>query len=282
MPKWRRRWTSAIRSKVALRTQFAQPHRLRVLLFCLLTLLLAQQAQAQEFPKLTGRVVDAANILQPAQEAALTEKLATLEQASTRQLVVATIPDLQDYPIEEYGYRLGRSWGIGQAEANNGAILIVAPNERKVRIEVGYGLEPILTDALSSVIIQTQILPRFRENDYPGGITAGVDAIIAQLQAPPEVAEQRVMEAAAQQRESEEGGSIFPLIFWGVVLIFIILPMFRGGRRGRRYRRGGLPVVIWGPGMGGWGGGSSGGGGGFGGFSGGGGSFGGGGASGGW
>ncbi|WP_243444753.1 TPM domain-containing protein [Sphingosinicella humi] len=252
-----------------------------VFLALLLGLLLAGPAGAQEFPKLTGRVIDAANILSPADEAALTQKLAALEQASTRQLVVATIPDLQDYPIEEYGYRLGRSWGIGQAEANNGAILIVAPNERRVRIEVGYGLEPILTDALSSVIIQTQILPRFRENDYPGGIIAGADAIVAQLQAPPEVAEQRVMEAAAQQRESQEGGSIFPLIFWGMVLVFIIIPMFRGGRRGRRYRRGGLPVVIWGPGTGGWGGGSSGGGG-FGGFSGGGGSFGGGGASGGW
>jgi uncharacterized protein len=271
---------------VTLRTLIAQPQKSWVLLVCLLTLLLASQARAQEFPKLTGRVVDAANILSPADEAALTQKLAGLEQASTRQLVVATIASLQDYPIEDYGYRLGRAWEIGQAEANNGAILIVAPNERKVRIEVGYGLEPILTDAFSSIIIQSQILPRFRDGDYPGGINAGVDAIIAQLQAPPELAEQRVMEAAAQQRESEEGGSIFPLIFWGVVLIFIIIPMFRGGRRGRRYRRGGLPVVIWGPGMGGWGSGSSGsswgGGGGFGGFSGGGGSFGGGGASGGW
>ncbi|HEY9553201.1 TPM domain-containing protein [Allosphingosinicella sp.] len=243
---------------------------------------MAFPAQAQEFPKLSGRVVDAANLLSPADEAALMQKLAALEQASTRQLVVATIPDLQDYPIEEYGYRLGRAWGLGQAEANNGAILIVAPNERKVRIEVGYGLEPILTDALSSVIIQTQILPHFRDGDYPGGINAGTDAIIAQLQAPPEVAEQRAMEAGAQQRESEEGGSIFPLIFWGAVLVFMVIPMFRGGRRGRRYRRGGLPIMIWGPGMGGWGGGSSGGGGGFGGFSGGGGSFGGGGASGGW
>src|SRR3546814_15201817 len=101
------------------------------------------------------------------------------------------------------------------------------------------------------------------DGDYPGGINAGTDAIIAQLQAPPEVAEQRAMEAGAQQRESEEGGSIFPLIFWGAVLVFMVIPMFRGGRRGRRYRRGGLPIMIWGPGMGGWGGGSSGGGGGF-------------------
>jgi uncharacterized protein len=259
----------------------------------LLCLAAAVPAHAQEFPKLTGRVVDAANLLSPQDEAELTQKLEVLEQASSRQLVVATVPDLQGYPIEDYGYRLGRTWGIGQNEANNGTILLVAPAERKVRIEVGYGLEPILTDALSSVIIRNQILPRFRENDYPGGIKAGADAIIQQLQAPPEQAEQRALEAQQQQAAASSsggGGSIFPLIFWGIVLLFIILPMLRGGKRGRRHRRGRGGVFIWGPGMGGFGGGSSGwggggfggGGGGFGGFSGGGGSFGGGGASGGW
>src|SRR3546814_10202875 len=112
-----------------------------------------------------------------------------------------------------------------------------------------------MSDELSSVIIKTKILNHFGDGDYPGGINAGTDAIIAQLQAPPEVAEQRAMEAGAQQRESEEGGSIFPLIFWGAVLVFMVIPMFRGGRRGRRSRRGGLPIMIWGPGMGGWGGG---------------------------
>jgi uncharacterized protein len=259
--------------------------------FLLVLLLVATPATAKEFPKLTGRVVDNANLLQPAEEAAITQKLAALEQASSRQLVVATVPDLGGYPIEDYGYQLGRAWGIGQKEANNGVILLVAPTERKVRIEVGYGLEPIVTDALSSTIISQQMLPRFRANDYPGGINAGVDALVQQLQAPPEEAEQRALAAAqAQQQASGEGdgGSIFPLIFWGFVLLFIILPMFRRGRRGRRHRRGGLPVIIWGPGFGGgggggWGGGSfGGGGGGFGGFSGGGGSFGGGGASGSW
>ena len=264
-------------------------------LLLFLLLILAAPAHAQTFPKLTGRVVDNANLLAPADEAALTQKLEGLERASSRQLVVATVPSLEGYPIEEYGYKLGRAWGIGQKEANNGTILLVARDDRKVRIEVGYGLEPILTDALSSLIIQNQILPRFRQNDYPGGINAGADAIIQQLQAPPELAEQRVLEASQQQQAQsagggDGGGSIFPLIFWGFVLFFIVLPMLRGGRRGRRYRRrgGGFPVVIWGPGFGGGGGGGGfggfggGGGGGFGGFSGGGGSFGGGGASGGW
>jgi uncharacterized protein len=248
-------------------------------------------APAQTFPKLSGRVVDAANLLSPADEAALTGRLQALEQASSRQLVVATVPGLQGYEIEEYGYKLGRAWGIGQSEANNGTILLVAPAERRVRIEVGYGLEPILTDALSSQIIQNQILPRFKAGDMAGGIAAGTDAVIQQLQAPPELAEQRALAAAAQRQQasggSGEGGSIVPLLFWGFILFFVILPMFRGRGRGKRHRRGGFPVVLWGPGFGGGGGGGfggfgGGGGGGFGGFSGGGGGFGGGGASGGW
>ena len=260
-------------------------------LLLLILLALASPAAAQpKFPPLTGRVVDNANLLSPADEAELTGKLEALQQASSRQLVVATIPDLQGYPIEDYGYQLGRAWGIGQKEANNGIILLVAPNERRVRIEVGYGLEPIITDALSWVIINEQILPRFKAKDYPGGIKAGADALIQQLGAPPEQAEQKALEA--QQRQQARGssggdgmGSIFPLIFWGLIFLFVILPMLRGGRRGRRHRRGG-GVVIWGAGFGGgggsWGGGGGGDWGGGGGFSGGGGSFGGGGASGGW
>jgi uncharacterized protein len=261
-------------------------------LLCLLLLVVALPADAQQFPALTGRVVDQANLLSPEQEADLTARLQALEQASSRQLVVATVSSLEGNDVADYGYQLGRHWRIGQKEANNGTILLVAPNERRVHIAVGYGLEPILTDALSHQIIQNDILPRFRANDYPGGIMAGADAIIAQLQAPPEQAEQRALEAAqSQQRASSGGGggSIFPLIFWGFIFLFIILPMLRRGGRGRRYRRrGGMPVIIWGPGSGGGGWGSGGGGwgggggGGFGGFSGGGGSFGGGGASGGW
>ena len=265
-------------------------------LLCLLLLLVAAPAAAQDFPKLTGRVVDAAEIIPPADEAALTQKLEAVETASSRQLVVATVPSLQGNDIADYGYQLGRHWGIGQKGANNGILLLVAPNERKVRIDVGYGLEPIMTDALSHQIITQQILPAFKRGDFPGGINAGADSIIEQLRAPPEQAEQKALAAQQQQRQSRgsgdgDGTSIFPLIFWGaIIFFFFVLPMIRGGRRGRRYgRRGG--VFIWGPGMGGgWGGGGSswggggfgGGGGGFGGFSGGGGSFGGGGASGGW
>jgi len=258
----------------------------------------AQAAQAQNFPQLTGRVVDAANLLSPEQEAQLSQLSADIEKASTRQFVVATIPDLQGYPIEDYGYRLGRAWNIGQKGANNGIILIVAPNERKVRIEVGYGLEPIMTDALSSQIINETILPRFKAQDIPGGILAGANAIAEQMKLPPEAAEARAAKLAArpsQARSSSSDGFPFVVVFWVIIIAFFILSRFRRGHAGRRYRGGIAPVVLWGSGLGsgsggGWGsswssgGGSSWGGGdsGGGGFSGGGGSFGGGGASGGW
>ena len=257
-----------------------------------LTLLATPVLAQPQFPQLSGRVVDAANIIPPDQEAALDAKLAALETQSQRQLVVATIPDLQGYEISDYGYQLGRAWGLGNKERNDGAILLVAPNERKVRIEVGYGLEPVLTDALSSQIIAQDIVPRFKANDYPGGIVAGVDRIVTILQLPPEEAQKVAAAAAAQANTAREGdgGIPFSTILWlGFIFLFFILPMLRGRRGGRRYRGSGLgPIIMFdalnhmsrGGGGGGW---SSGGGGGFGGgFSGGGGSFGGGGASGSW
>lgn len=251
----------------------------------LLALCLALPASAAPtFPKLTGRVVDNANILSPATEQQLTAKLQTLEQQTTRQVVVVTLPSLQGYEIEEYGYQLGRTWKIGQKGEDNGALLIVAPNERKVRIEVGYGLEPVLTDALSSVILQQQVLPRFRDGDMEGGVVAGAEALIQQLALPDEQAKARVAQAAAAPARAEPGLPPFAVLF----ILFFIFMMLRGmfgGRRGRRGLGGALPwIILAGMGSGGghrggWGGGSFGGGGGF---SGGGGSFGGGGSSGGW
>jgi uncharacterized protein len=251
----------------------------------LLFFFLATAAHAQTFPKLTGRVVDTANLLTPEQEATLTAQLSALEAKNKRQLVVVTIPDLQNYAIEDYGYRLGRAWGIGEKDVNSGALLIVAPKERKVRIEVGYGLEPILTDALSSVIIQQQILPAFRGGDMPGGIMAGTKAIVDLLSMPDEQAEARAQKIVADAKAKESGGIPIGLIFWGIVLAVILFSMIRNRGAGRAFRRGGLPVILWGPGFGGGGGSSWGAGGGFGGgggFSGGGGSFGGGGSSGSW
>lgn len=271
----------------------------RIWLFLLLALVALSPATAQNFPPLTGRVVDEANLLDPVQEAALTAKLEGLEQQTNRQLVVATLNSLRGYEISDYGYQLGRFWQLGQdgkgeSEKNNGAILIIAPNERRMRIEVGYGLEPVLTDGFSSSVVRNDITPAFKAGDFVGGINAGVDKIITQLKLPPEQAAKAAAEYDARQRKS--GGddiSIGGIIFWLFIFFFFILPvirpLFSGSKgRGRRYRDSGYngPVIIWGGGSdwSGGGGSSWGSGGGFGGggFSGGGGSFGGGGASGGW
>ncbi|WP_260923350.1 TPM domain-containing protein [Novosphingobium sp. 9] len=258
-------------------------------------------ASGPQFPKLTGRVVDDAHILPADEVARLDQKLAALEQQSNRQLVVATVSSLQGYEISDYGYQLGRSWGIGQKGQDNGAILLVAPNERKVRIEVGYGMEPILTDGLTFLIINQQILPRFKAGDMPGGIEAGTDALIKQMTLPPEEAQKVAAQAQkSHQQSAGDGVSLGTVIFILFILFFVALPILNELRaRGRRSRMGGGlggGPIIWMPPLGGWddddddrGGGGFGGfgGGGFGGgdgggFSGGGGSFGGGGSSGSW
>jgi len=271
-------------------------------LLTLLLALLASPAAAQTFPELTGRVVDQAGLLSPEQVFDLTSKSEALEAATKRQFVVATVKSLEGRTIEEYGYQLGRKWGIGDEKRDDGVILLVAPNEKKVRIETGYGARVFLTDAISGIIVQTKILPKFREGDLPGGIMAGADAIIAQMQLPPEQAQANIAAAEKQQRERRSGVSagvagFVPVIIIVIVFFSIIASLARraGGQRYRRRRGGGIDplVVLWGLNEisrasrgGGWGGGGGGGGfggfGGGGGFSGGGGSFGGGGASGGW
>lgn len=252
-------------------------------LLMLAALLFPGWAAAQTFPQLTGPVVDAANVIPDDVEARMTQKLLAFNQQSGRQLQVATVADLQGYEISDYGYQLGRAWGIGDKEKNDGAILLVAPNERKVRIEVGYGLEGTLTDALSSQIIRREIVPRFKAGDMPGGIEAGTDALITQLQLPPDQARQV---AASAAKSSKQSGIDPGFIIWLIIfVIFFVLPMIRRLRGGRRYHSSGLgPVIIWNSmgGMGGGGGSSWDGGGGGGGWSGGGGSFGGGGSSGSW
>src|SRR5580693_5686134 len=135
---------------------------------------------AANFPAL-GRVVDQAKILSPVTIADLEQKLADLEQKSRIQLVVATVPTLGGEEIEPYANALFRTWKLGEAKENNGALLLIAPKERRVRIEVGYGLEGTLTDAVSSIIIANAIAPRFKAGDFNGGVTRGVDDIITTL-----------------------------------------------------------------------------------------------------
>lgn len=258
----------------------------RLLMLWLALLCLPVLAHAQTFPPLTGRVVDNANLLDPAQEQALTAKLAQLEKDTGHQLVVATLPDLQGRDIADYGYRLGRTWGIGSKETKDGALLIVAPTERRVRIEVGYGLEGVLTDAMSSLIIANAITPRFKAGDYPGGIDAGVNEIAALLKLTPEEAKARAAAMEEKAREAKANDNIIGILFFaGFVFFIFVLPMLLGGRRrGRRYSGGIAPIILWGPGTGSsdWGSSSGGGSSWSDSFSGGGGDFGGGGASGDW
>jgi uncharacterized protein len=257
-----------------------------------LTVLVCAVAYAQlsqpQFPKLTGRVVDEAGLLSAQDKSELTAELAELEARSTDQLVVVTLKSLQGYAIEDYGYRLGRAWGIGQSGTNNGVLLIVAPNERKVRIEVGRGLEPQLTDALTRLIIENAILPAFRRGSFVDGIKAGVRDIKDVLLGDAEAVRARAA-SGAKRSAGIDPMTIFFVLFWLAIVAFVVFAAFqqaqqRPGAAGYRRRPGHAsgPVVVpggWG-GSGSWGG--SGGGDSGGGFSGGGGDFGGGGSSGSW
>lgn len=243
-----------------------------VALLGFLLLLAYRGAVAAEpvFPALSGRVVDEAGLLSAAERDRLINQLAAHERATGQQVVVVTLRSLQGYPIEDFGYRLGRAWGIGEKGKNTGALLIVAPNERAVRIEVGYGLEGLLTDALSRSIIERDILPAFRQGQFARGIMDGTAAMLVALGGT----------AAAPSRGAGPvpvaNDDFAPLVFIAIILLFFIL-------RFHFFRGGGVWII---PGGGSWRAGSGSGfsGGGFsgGGFSGGGGSFGGGGASGKW
>ncbi|MEQ8690955.1 MAG: TPM domain-containing protein, partial [Pseudomonadales bacterium] len=188
---------------------------------CLLLLLLAcSQAVAQpEFPPLTGRVVDLADMLSPATEAHLTQLSAAHQQATSNQVVIAALPDLQGYTIETFGYQLGRAWGIGQKGEDNGVLLLIAEQERKVRIEVGYGLEGLLTDAIASNIINTVITPQFKRAQFDEGVTAGTEAIIQALGG------QYQMVQRPGQNDDNSGWKLLAFI-----VLFFIFPNLFGGR----------------------------------------------------
>jgi uncharacterized protein len=222
-----------------------------VLVLLLSSLVLMAETNSVSFPKLTGRVVDQVGLLDKNVARELETKLQAHETASKNQVVVVILKDLQEISIEEYAYQLGRTWGIGQKGENNGVIMLVVPSVRKVRIEVGYGLEGTLTDALSNNIIQTVILPLFRTGNFEKGIAEGTEAIIQVLGGQ--------YQFNTPKKQTEEPPSWWFIFF--LPLIFLRRFVGRGfyghhGHHGGSHRGGG--------------------------FSGGGGSFGGGGASGGW
>ena len=252
------------------------PRVICALLLCLVSGL----ACAFDLPPLTGRVVDQAGVIPASARQGIETKLKDLEDKSGIQLVVATVKSLQSGDVETFANDLFRFWKLGEAKNNNGVLLLVAPAEHKVRIEVGYGLEGTLTDALSQVIIASAMVPRFKANDYPGGVERGVDGIISVLTTDADEWHARVRVRPEEQQSLFD--VLFPFILF-LVVVFIFRYMVRnaGGTSGTLVRRGGRTILI--P-YGGspWGGGSSWGGSSGGGFSGGGGSSGGGGASGSW
>ncbi len=230
---------------------------------------------APRYPALEGRVVDGAGIIPNATRAQLSQLLEAHERKTSNQVVVATIASLDGQDIAEYGVGLGRAWKLGQGERNNGAIVLIAPKERLVRIEVGYGLEGALTDARARLIIEREIAPRFRAGDMAGGIVAGTKAVLASIEG--------TYEARPGADNAPGGGGWTALLPLVLFVVFGVL-----GRMNRRRGLGANPWLLDGPwgsrpggrigGFGGGFGGRSGGGG----FSGGGGSFGGGGATGRW
>ena len=251
---------------------------------------------APNYPELAGRVTDNANLLKPDDRAAIEADLKSLEATSTDQIAVVTVNSLDGYAIEDYGIGLARKWAIGQKDKDNGIVLIVAPNERKVRIEVGRRLEPMMTDTMSKLIIENAILAKFRRGDFSGGIRDGVRDIKAVLLGDAEEVKRR---AIIKRSPQDDITPLIHMLIFALIIGFIFWKMRQAAiaqqqweqsltpqqrqqldqQRTRNRRRGGVVIIPGGSGD--WGGGWSGGGGG-GGWSGGGGSFGGGGASGNW
>ena len=261
-----------------------------------LTGLVLHAFAALGYPDLTGQIVDNANLLSPEDRAAILTELQALEGKSTDQVAVVTVKSLEGYTIEDYGIGLARKWQIGQKDKDNGILLIVAPNERKVRIEVGRRLEPVMTDTMSKIIITNAMLPKFRRGDYPGGIRDGVRDIKDVLLGDADAVKER---AKGGRTGDSDPIALIHLLVFAAIIALVFWRMKKAAdaqrqweqnlspderrrlQRERRRNRGGNVVAVpggssdWG---GGWSGGSSSGGG----WSGGGGSFGGGGASGDW
>lgn len=276
---------------------------------------LAVAAHAQDYPsRPDGPVYDGANILSPETEAKLDGELRAYNAQTGRAIIVATVPSLGGASIETYATTLFTDkWGIGGEKRDTGLLLLIAPNERKVRIEVGYGLHGYFGGIMAGRVINDVITPRFKQGNFDAGVTDGVAAILAHLAKSPEdaIAIEEAAQAAAAQSSRSDGGFPFGVLIWlAFLFFFFVLPLFAGRGRKRKYRSKGdgpwgsrglgdtaRDVILWevgsaiargiinnsgrGGGGGGFGGGGfGGGGGGFGGF--GGGSSGGGGASGSW
>ena len=193
------------------------------LVFAMGLVFTAMPVKALEFPPATGHVNDWADIFSPDFENSLEKDLVTFEKETTAEIAVVTVKDLQETTIEDFAVRLFEDWGIGKADEDNGLLLLIAPNDRELRIEVGYGLEPVVTDGRAGRIIRNEITPEFKQNNYEGGVANGVEAIQKYIRTGSPPAD---FEAVADQAEEN-----IP-----VVLIFFFLIVYLAGFWGRSKR----------------------------------------------
>ncbi|MCK4653496.1 MAG: TPM domain-containing protein [Candidatus Cloacimonetes bacterium] len=247
----------------------------RIIIIVSAFIFILSQLIALEVPRLKSMVNDYGNVLSSKEEMQLERLLRDAQTKTSSQVVLLTIKSLQGENLEDYSLRVADKWKLGQKEFDNGVLLLVAMQEKKIRIEVGYGIEPIITDAKSGFIIRNLIVPYFKKGDYAQGIANGLLAITGLITKEFEITDEQL--ARYQQQQKKGGSSQLPI---GFIVFIVMMILMSFGRRGR----GGLFTALFLGSMlsGGRGGRSSGFGGGFGGFSGGGGGFGGGGASGGW
>jgi len=246
--------------------------------FVWVVLLAAQILWSMNVPALKGRVNDYAGVLNSTQKEQLETLLQDAENKTSSQVVLLTVNSLEGEALEVYSIKVVENWKIGQKEFNNGVLVLLALAEKKIRIEVGYGLEPILTDMKTGYITREIILPYFKKGDYYGGLSQGLTAVTGLISRDFEITPEQL---ARYQKESKRGKGVHIPFTFIIFVIIVILNIVKSGTRGGRYGRGGGIFYGGGFGGGGFGGGGFGGGGG-GGFSGGGGSFGGGGSSGSW
>ena len=194
------------------------PCRQALIVIFLLTI--AAASAALEVPQLRGRVSDYANVLQPDQASALESQLAQLERDTGHQVAVLTVPTLDGEDIEGFSIRVAESWKIAKKGFDNGVILLVAVKDRRLRLEVGYGLEGVLPDAIAKRITADYIVPHFRQQDYGGGIVAGINAVDKILRKEP------LPEAALKKDQSRGGNLSFPVmlaITFAVLFVFAML-----------------------------------------------------------
>jgi len=246
--------------------------------FVCVVLLAAQILWSMNVPALKGRVNDYAGVLDSNQKEQLETLLQDAENKTSSQVVLLTVNSLEGDALEDFSIRVVENWKIGRKEFNNGVLVLLALAEKKIRIEVGYGLESILTDMKSGYITREIILPYFKKGDYYGGLSQGLAAVTGLISKDFEITPEQL---ARYQKESKRGKGVHIPFTFIIFVIIVILNIVKSGTRGGRYGRGGGIFYGGGFGGGGFGGGGFGGGGG-GGFSGGGGSFGGGGSSGSW